>query len=351
MKLKKVQKNLIYILPLVIVLAAQFLLRDVLAADLTEAALRMDRMSASTTDVNMLVLLKPATTDTEAEVNMTFDAGFTVDTTASNITATTASVPGTFNGESVTALPGLGSAATAVSGQDVTFSSGDLTVGTLYGFQITAGIDNPGTTGEKINTIATRTSGQAVIDSKEVAVYIVSTDLDQVSVGASVPPSFSFTLDGNTVSFGELSGSSISIGSTVNASVNTNAAGGWSAWLSSANGALSSTSTGSTIATQGTIDDTPTSVSSGSDYYQLDVEVTNGTGDGTPSVDAEYNGDHSGGSEAGGTFGTSLEEIATSDGPGSDDGISLWGIAAMESTKEAATDYTDTWTVVGAGNF
>jgi hypothetical protein len=340
---------LIYILPFVLLVAKAFL-SQVFAADLTEAAMRLDRMAASTSDVDILVVVKPATTDTEDEAYLTFHADFTVDASPANITASTANMPSTFNGEALTAMVGLGETAEAVSSQNVTFDIGELTVGTLYGFFITAGLDNPASTGTKVNTISTRTSGSSVIDSKKVAVDIVSGSTDQITVGASVPATFNFALDGNSVTFGELASGSVSVGSTVNADIDTNASTGWVAWLSSANAALDSTATGSTIPTAGTVDDSPTTVTAGSDFYQLDVEVTNGTGDGTPSIDSEYDGQH-GDPYEGGTFSTTLEEIARSDGPGTDDALALYGIAAMTALKEAATDYTDTWTVVGAGNF
>lgn len=326
------------------------LIKQSFAADLTEAAMRLDRMSASQSNPNILVLAKPATADTEDDLFITFNASFGINGVAANISGTTANLPSTFNGESITAWPGLGTSAIAVSGQSVTYSSGDLSPGTLYGFFIGTGVTNPSSANTYTNTIATRTGGDVVIDSKVIAVDVVTSNADQVSVGATVPSTFNFALDNNTVNFGSLSSGSVNVGSTVNVDVDTNASSGWTAWISSANQGLDSASTADTIDTSGTVDGGPTTVTSGSDFYQLDIEVTNGSGSGTPAVAAEYDGQH-GDPYEGGTFASSLTEIATSTGPGSNDGIALFGIAAMVSTKQAASDYIDTWTVVGAANF
>ncbi len=348
---KKLVAIALAIIAITIWLPIPGIIEKVFAVDLTEAAMRLDRMAASTADVDILVVAKPASTNTENDLYITFASGFDVDATPANITASTANIAGTtFNGEALTAWPGVGTSAAASSSQNVTFNSSDLTVGTLYAFTITAGIDNPAAAQTHVNTISTRTSGDAVIDTRQVAVDVVSGSTDQVSVGATVPPTFNFALDVNAVNFGSLSSSSVSVGTTVNIDIDTNASNGWSAWLSSANQGLDSASTSETIDTSGSIDGTPTTVTAGTDYYHLDVEVTNGSGTGTPSVAAEYNGQH-GDPYSGGTFGSSLTEIATSDGPGTNDAVALFGLAAMVSTKQAASDYIDTWTVVGAANF
>jgi len=349
--LRKKGKKFLWLLLLVLTAGFSYWWKEVkAAADLTEAAMRLDRMAASTTDVDILVLAKPASVATEAQVYLTFAAEFTVDGSPANIISGTAGLPATFNGEAVTAWLGLGTTALAVSGQNVTIVSGDLTAATLYGFWITAGVDNPAAAATYINTIATRTSGDAVIDSKRVAVDIVTAGSDLVTVTASVPPSFNFALDGNTVAFGDLSSSAITVGSTINIDVDTNATTGWTAWLASTNTSLDSASTADVIETSGTVEGTPTELTVSNDFYQLDVEVTNGTGGGTPAVAAEYDGGHSG-TFTGGTFSSTLTSIATSTGPGTNDAVALFAMASIDATQKAASDYTDTWTIVGAANF
>ncbi len=327
-----------------------FLLKKVEAVDLTEASVRLDRMDVShlaTVTDPIVVFAKIASTATEASVKLTFGSGFTVNGTPSNVTIDNGCSQGaSFQGESATDWPGTSTAATAVSGQDVTISSSDLTPATYYSFCITGGVTNPGSGGTKEITITTQTSGPAAIDTKTVAVDIVSDNADQVTVTAAVPASFNFALAENAITLGDLS-TTATVTDNVAIDVDTNAGNGWHAWVKSANAALNSASTSDAVNTQGTVDAAPTAYSTGVEHYQLDIDVTNGTGSGTPSADAEYTG--TGGS--GGTLTTAYTTIATSTGPGTDDGITFTIYAAASAINEAADDYTDTLTIIGAGNF
>lgn len=319
------------------------------AANLTEASMRLNRMSTSITDNTILVIAKPMTTATEASVKITFASGFTVDSTASNITVSTSGLPSTYQGESLTAWPGIGSAASAVSGQNVTVASSDLTAGTEYGFFITAGIDNPSSAAQYINVITTQTSGPATIDTSDVAVRIVSSD--QVSITATVPATFSFTLGATSDTFAsDLSSSSVVSTSGVSVTVATNAAKGWVVWAKSANAALASATTGTNIDTSGLVDAAPTTLSTGSNGYVLDVNLTSdsGTGTGSVTIDPEYNGSTT---SAGGTLSTTLQPLASATGTTDGDVITLVARASISAVQAAADDYTDTLTVVGAGNF
>ena len=319
------------------------------AANFTEASMRLNRMKKSTIDNQILVVVKPATLATEGKVVITFSSGFTVDATPANITASVTGIPATYQGETLTAWPTIGATASAVSDKTVTFSSGDLSVGTLYGFYITAGIDNPSTAGSNLTqTIATQTAASASIDSTDVAVAIL--DDDQVVITASVPPILTFALGANSDAFTtELSTSSIVSTSGVSVTIGTNAQSGWIAWLKSANTSLDSATALETIETSGSVDDVCTTLTNGSDFYQLDVNLTtdSGIGDGTVTVAPEYDC----GETAGGTYSSDFQQIASSDGTTAGDIVTLVAKATISAVKAAATDYTDIWTVVGAGNF
>jgi len=328
----------------------RFFIPQTFAAELLEASIRLDRMDvnqlASSTDP-ILVVAKVTSTATEAQSYITFGTGFTVDATPANITVTTTGIPSTYQGEALTAWPGIGSAATAVSGQNVTVASGDLTpTSVLYGYYITGGITNPSSAGEKEIVINTRTSAPAVIDTKTVAVDIMTDNADQIAVTANVVPTFNFALSANSIALGDLSTSAVTSGN-ITIDIDTNAGNGWVAWVLSANAYLLSASSSDQINTQGTIDDSPTAYVSASEFYQLDITVTDGTGPGTPSIDLEYDGN----ATTGGSFSTSYEEIARSTGPGNNDGITFNVRAAASTINESADDYTDTLTVIGAGNF
>lgn len=330
---------------LLILLIAPFIFADSAeAGSLTQTAVRLDRLIASTA-TGGTVCAKPATTGTETTVKVTFPTGFTVNTTASNWTVTTTSLP--FGG---TAWPGIGTAS-SVSGQDVTFPSTDLTVGTLYCFNFSA--TNTLTTStagnDKTGVVTIQAAGPATIDSGAYALSIVSND--QVVVSATVPATFTFSLSANTDSLGTLSTTTAS-SSGITATISTNAASGWTVWVKSANAALNSASTGASIATAGSIDATPTDITSVTGYV-LDVNATTqgSGGSGNFTIEPEYDGANT---TSGGTLSTSFQAVAVSDnpaGPTDGDVMTIIERAKISAVQAAATDYTDTLTVVAAGLF
>ena len=313
------------------------------AAGLTQTVVRLDRIKASTA-TGGTICAKPATVGTETTVKVTFPTGFTVNSTAANWTTTTTSLP-----LGATAWPGIGTA-TTVSGQDVTFPSTDLTVGTLYCFNFsgTSTLTNPTAGNNKTGIVTTQAAGPTTIDSGTYALSIVSDD--QIVVSATVPATFSFSLSGNTDTFA--SSLSTTTASTAGRTVTiaTNAASGWVVWVKSLNAALNSAASGATIATAGTVDATPTDLASVTGYV-LDTDLTTDSatvGTGTVSVAAEYNGANT---TSGGTLSTLFQPIASATGVTDGDVITLTERAKISAIQAAATDYTDTLTVVAAGLF
>lgn len=308
------------------------------AANFTQAYLRADRMKASTA-TNVLVVFKPASTETAAKVKVTFAAGYTVDPSP---TVNTSNLP-----TGTTALPGTLSAAGASQVVTITGVT-ELTVGTSYGVNIATGITNT-TAGEYENTITTTTSGDVTIDTSNVAVRIISDD--QIVLTATVPSTFSYTLSGTSDTFtSDLSSSSVVSTNGKTVTIATNADKGWITWVKSANAALSSATAGETIDTTGTVNGSPNTLSAGTNGYVLDVNLTtdSGTGTGTVTIDTEYNGTDT---SSGGTLSTSFQPIASADGTTNGDVVTLIARATISAVKGAADDYTDTLTVVGAGNF
>jgi hypothetical protein len=316
------------------------------AGNFQQVYVRLDRLKASTA-TGGTVCAKPQTAGTEADVQVVFPSGFTVSSTASNWTVTTTNLP-----SGATAWVSIATA-TAASGQTVTFPSGDLVVGTLYCFNFsgTSTLTNTTAGNDKTGTITTRTSGPATIDSSGYALSLVSDD--QIVVTATVPATFSFSLSGNTDTFsGNLSTTTTSTtGKTV--TIATNAASGWVAWVKSANAALNSAGTGASIATAGTVDNAPTDLASTTGYV-LDVDITtdSGTGTGTITQASNYGAEYAGSnSTSGGTLSTSFQPIAASSGTTDGDVLTLIERAKITAVQAAATDYTDTLTVVAAGRF
>lgn len=333
---------------LLAILVAPFLFsKTAEAGNFEQAYVRLDRLAASTATGGM-VCAQPDTVGTEVDVQVVFPTGFTVNTTASNWTVTTTNLP-----SGATAWPGIGTAS-AVSGQTVTFPSTDLTVSTLYCFNFAASSTlTTGTAGnDKTGTITTRATGPTTIDSSGYATSIVTND--QIVVTATVPATFSFALSGNTDAFtSNLSSSSVVSTSGRTVTIGTNAASGWVAWVKSANAALNSASTSATIATAGSLDNAPTNLNPTTGYL-LDVDITtdSGTGTGTVTQAANYGAEYAGTTtEEGGTLSTTFQPIAASSGTTDGDVLTLTERAFISAVQAAATDYTDTLTVIAAGRF
>ena len=306
------------------------------AAPFQQAYIRYDRMKTSTA-TNVLIVLKPATVASEAKILATFATNTTV---AASLTITTTSLP-----SGVTAVPGT--LAGTGSGQVATITGvTDMTVGTLYGFNISVGITSNSGTGAKQDSVKTQTAGSADIDTANIASWFVAND--QVVVTATVLPTFSFVLGANSTDFGNLSTSAVTSATGVTVSVATNANNGWSGWLKSANAGLTSTTNSYTISSLGTYDGAPSTLTNGANAYQLDCDkTTTGTGSGTLTVDAEYDG----AATTGGTFVNTLTPIGGRTGYTNGDVFTLIGRATISATTPSGTDYTDTWTVVGAAKF
>lgn len=333
---------ILFLLVILVYLVSPFSVRNADAVALNQAMLRFNRLQTSVTDVGIVVMLEAAGASDEDFVDIDFATGIGVDAVAANITTNVTGLP-----TGCTSLD-VGSAATAVASQTVEFtisSPANPTTGTLYCFNITAGIDTPGSTGSKVSTLRTETAAHAEIETTDVDNNFISGD--QVTVSAVVPPTFTFTLGATSTSFAsDLSTSSTIAATGVTGTVVTNAGNGWTAYLRSLNAGLDSTVTGDTIDTVGSIDNAPTAFSTGTEQYLLDVNETADTQT-NGAIDAEYDG-----SSSGGTFnGSALEPIASGTGATSTYTFTMVANANISGLTQAANDYSDTWTVVAAGNF
>lgn len=313
--------------------------KGVMAAPFTRATIRYDRIMTGKAS-SLQVVIVPLTALTETKVKLVF-ASATVGTGQS---ATTTSLP-----TNAIALPGIGAA--VGSGTSITVVCTDLTVGTTYAFNlVTTGTGTGVTTpaaGAYLDVVSTLDAGSSTVDTTTVTSRIISND--QVVITANVPPTFTFTLSGNTDTFTtDLSSGSVSSTTGISVAVGTNAAKGWTGWIKSLNQALTSAVSGESIGTSGTVNGAAEPCVNGTDCYVLDVGVTSGTGAGALTADAEYGGD---GATTGGTFSSVFQPFATRTGKTNGDTVWLKAHATMIATKAAASDYTDTWTIVGAGNF
>lgn len=345
------------ILVLFLVLLMPFLyIKQTQAAAFAQASIRLDRMTASTATGGMVCVDPTTTASVEASVQVTFPTGFTVGSVAADWDVNTSNLPSW-----ATAWPGIGAEATGVSGQVVTFSSTDLSNASAiycFNFVSTSTLTNHATPdNDYTGTITTRDSGPTTIDTSNYAVYIVSSGQDQITVTATVPPIFTFSLSGTTDVLGDLSNSSVVSSPTARTvTITTNAVSGWVAWVKSANAALNSASTGANISTYGSLDNTASSISvaSGNTGYVLDVdETTDASGGCTLQQPSGYGAEYNGATtEEGGTLSTAFQPIAEcAGGTANGDIITLNNRVRISSVQAAATDYTDTLTVVAAGRF
>lgn len=336
-------------------LASAMLVSRVEAAAFNQLFVRYDRISA-TTATGGRVCANPATAATEASVQVTFPttAGtdYVVNATPANWTVTTTGLDA-----GQTAWPGINTA-TAVSGKTVTFPSGDLTAGTLYCFNFsgtnTLATSSAGASESVRGNVQTRTSTPAMIDQSYFGQSIITND--QIVVTGVVPPSFSFSLSGNTDSFtSDLSTSSVVSTSGRSVNIVTNAPNGWIVWAKGTNdasgrGALQSALAGNyKIGGAAAIGSAARTLTTGSEDYGLAATVaTDASGGGVVSIDAAYEGTSS---KIGTIDPTSFRQIARATGTANGDIITIVERATIAGQTPAAADYTDTLTLIGAGRF
>jgi len=342
------------------VLLLSFLLPEVASASqLTQAGVRLGRLGISATSANdMLVTFKLNTTPTSvAKIAITIPTGFTV--TAGSPTVSTSGFPNT--PASITAPPGS-LTATATSGGaglggSVVVSgltSASLNNTTLYGFDIPTGtITNPSTAGQYAVTVASENSGGTPIDTTTTPVYIYgsSANQDQVVVSESVAPNFSFSLSANSDTVPKVDPTAIQTSSGVTMSVGTNSPLGYTAYVKSANGSLVSATNPGTPITTGTFNGSPDAMTAGTTDYGF-VPST-GTACSLCTGSLTYDGEYAvaDGTHAGSFNGTNFASFVERNGYTNNDQITLKERVAVANTIGYSNDYTDTLTIVAAGNF
>lgn len=352
--MKALMKQRIYKRQLfVAILAATMVVLPLLYSRMTSAAalgqvfVRFDRMQTSTATTGT-VCAKPTTTATEAHVQVVFPTGYTLGL-AATFTVSTTNLAWPTGG---TAWPGIGTA-TAVASQTVTLPSTDLTVGTLYCFNWTnsAAVQvSSSATASNLGTVTTQDSTPATIDTAQYTTASITND--QIVVTATVPSAFSFALSANTDSLGSLATGTIATSPTPRtATVNTNAKNGWQVWSQSTltNGGLHSASASYTIPSNCSAGaGSNSTLSAGTEGYNTGVTQTQTGGTGTITVATPFVGGATG--KGGGLCG-SLQSLASSNGTANNAVLTLTNNVAIAGSTPAASDYTDTITVIGAGLF
>jgi len=310
---------------------------------------RFDRMKTSTATTGM-ICFTPATTSADVKTwTVTFPTGFTVSATGTNWQTSNVSTTNLPAGAS--AWPNATTATAAVTGQTVTWTNASvqsMTAGTQYCYNwtstaaiTTAASASPNLTG----SMAIRNSSAANIDTGSYATATIADD--QIQVTAAVPALFSFALSGNSDPLGTLSTGSVATSATpITATVDTNAKNGWTVWAKDAGTGLTSTGASKTIAS--TTPGTNSTLSAGTEGYNMGVTQTQAGGAGSITVQTAFVGGTLG---RGGGLNTTLAPIAISNGTADTAVLTLRNNVAINPTTPAATDYADTITVIGAGLF
>lgn len=331
------------------------------ATQLTQTSVRLGRLGISASSGNdMLVTFKLNTTPTSvAKISVTFPVGFTIATgTPSVSTSGFPNTPGSIAVPpgSLTAAATAGSRTIVVSG----LTSASLNNTSLYGFIIPTGtITNPGTAGQYDVSVESQNSGGTPIDTTSAPVYITgaSSNADQVTVNASVAPNFSFSLSANSDTIPQVDPSTVQTSPGVTMNVGTNSPLGYTAYVKSANAALTSATSPGTPINTGTFNGSPDTVSAGTNKYGF--APTTGTAcsscTGSLSYDTEFSAGAgapiSSGSQAGSFNSTNFASFVSRSGYTNSDQVTLRERIAVANTIGYANDYTDTLTIVAAGNF
>lgn len=319
--------------------------RTASAAALNNVMVRFDRMQTSTATTGT-VCANPDTVGTEVDVLVTFPTGYALGAAGTfTVNTTNTSWP-----TGATAWPGINTA-TNVTGQAVTFPSTDLTVDTLYCFNWTnsaavstaSGVSNANT-----GSVAVRATGSSVIDS---AGFVTSTIADDtIDVTATVPQAFSFALSGTTDELDTLSTGAVTTSPTPRTvTVNTNAKNGWMVWAKDNYQGLCSPSVGTCTANSATTQLGTTATGSNRTLVAGTSDVNLGVTASTGTVATAFVGGTLG--RGGGLSATALQTLVSHNAPVSNAVVTLNYNAAINGTEPAATDYSDTVTVVGAGLF
>lgn len=361
-RLSTIQKTAaLEVFALVFVMSFPFLffVNKAQAVGFTQIYIRFDRLASNTATTGMICAKPSSTLTTYRKLEVTFpDENSATDfvlgaaSTFENTNVSTSSIDGNTAWPDITGATAskVGNVVTWTHTADQTLNSTNTycfrwlnTTGTAVTTPTTAGASN------LVGTIRALTSADAELMNSKYSTAIISSD--QIVVSATVPPTFTFSLSGNTDSLGTLSSSSISSSSGRSVTIGTNASSGWIAWVKSANAALSSISTGGSIPTAGSIDNAVSDLDSVTGYV-LDVDITTqgSQGSGNFTIEPEYDGD----TTQGGTLSTTFQPVAVSDnpaGPTDGDVFTLIERAKITTVQAAATDYTDTLTVVAAGRF
>lgn len=333
------------------------------AAAMTETFVLFNNITTSAT-TGGTVCVKPATPSADVKTwTVTFPTGYGVNTTGANWqtvsnidTSSTVTWP-----TGAIAWPNATSATATVSGQTVTWTNSSVqNMGTsnIYCYNwtnLSTATISSSASSTNSGTVATQDHLAATIDSGTYATPSVTSANDTITVNATVPPTFSLTLNSFTDNLPTLSSSApVKSSSAVTATVNTNAKNGWTLYAKDANAGLHSAFASYTIPTNcsggaGSL----TTLTNGSELYNTGItakSIAGGTGTGSYSLNPNFDNTAATNYRGGGLC-TTYQYLATDGGSADTATLSLVNSASVKGSTPAATDFTDTITLTGAGLF
>ena len=344
------------------------LVSTALAAAPNHVMVRLDRQTATTATGGTICVMPFTTAGSITSITVVFPSTAGTDYIVSSTLADWAtSVTATSHWPAgASAMTGISANATAANTgtKTVTWtaSQGALSSSTWYCFNWTptTGLTTssagavPSTYGS-VATNADTTGGQ-------YALSIVASD--QIALGATiVPPIFTMVFESNSDTF---SSSTITAITTLTHStgkyvrVSTNASSGWVLWARGSNAGTGSKQSLKSVLANKQIQSASAVASTAHTYvagtnngedYGISTATAACTSGGTPTADPSYT------STGGTTLGVladntgNFNRIASHNAPSSVCDVTIKFEAAIGATTPAATDYTDTITVVGAGLF
>jgi hypothetical protein len=343
----QLRKLLVLAMVLTLVLGNIALIHHAQAGTLTTSYIRINRMTAVTATTFRVVFKTAAAGATSVAINFN-GTDTTTWTGTSGLIGAQASQT-----DSVSTCP-TETGATALPGAHTfTVSGSTLTINAVTALSATTAYCDDLTFATAVTTPAageyhpTITVGS---DTTTVAVRTVTND--SIVVSAVVPPTFNFALGANTDSFTtNLTSGAVTSTSGVTATINTNAKTGWIAWARDSAPGLISVAASNTIAA--TTPGTTATLTAGTEGYVMGITtLTQGSGVGVLTAAAAYDATATGGVNAKGSgVDSTIRQIAQSTGTANTAQMVLKERAAISATTAAAPDYTDTITLIAAGNF
>lgn len=348
----------------------------------TKSYVRLDDLVALDTGVSGRVCFVPQATTTIKSIQVTFphtngSTDYTLNTTASNWTLDTNNLNtgSPLNEAAITSLPAT---ATSVSGlsMELDISSGftPANTNTNYCFnwsgsntlQVPSAGASEITPGSITTYSATGAVGSNTINTTEFSLpQTVATTGYNVSLSATVPPIFTMALNTTSDTFGNLSITSATTSSGVQASVSTNASSGWILWVKdnapsgacSSKGGLYSATKNYCIKSAASIN-TNEHALTGAEHYDTSVTGVNAGTSGTCSAVAyqagsgfAFDGITQSPNWGGVLSDTNYLPLASCNGTATASTVNFSEIATILGSTPAAADYGDTIFLTGAGQF